>query len=171
MYYDPASPWKQSQYTHSSTLWMCERGKSLALTLEAEALRVHFFHRGHQLHPQTQLPISLLYRVFSTVPWNNGAGCHRCISGDIGHCVWLFRKGRDLCRKKNIATTSYLEKWWAASGFSSLLNPPMGVLCLSVCFSWLIRGGVTPTTGPISSPSLGSVKWKEISEVGKQNWN
>lgn len=39
----------------------------------------------------------------------------------------------------------------------------MGVLCLSVCFSWLIRGGVTPTTGPISSPSLGRVKWKEIS--------
>lgn len=50
-------------------------------------------------------------------------------------------------------------------------NPPMGVLCLSVCFSWLISGGVAPTTGPISSPSLGSVKWKEISVVEKHNWN
>lgn len=39
----------------------------------------------------------------------------------------------------------------------------MGVLCLSVCFSWLMRGGVTPTAGPISSPSLGRVKWKEMS--------
>lgn len=48
------------------------------------------------------------------------------------------------------------------------VNPPMGVLCLSVCFSWLIRGGVAPTTGPISSPSLGSVKWKEISVIEKQ---
>lgn len=44
-----------------------------------------------------------------------------------------------------------------------LTNRPMGVLCLSVCFSWLMRGGVAPTAGPISSPSLGSVKWKEIS--------
>lgn len=49
-------------------------------------------------------------------------------------------------------------------------GPPMGVLCLSVCFNWLIRGGVTPTTGPISSPSLGSVKWKEISVKTRQNW-
>lgn len=45
----------------------------------------------------------------------------------------------------------------------------MGVLCLSVCFSWLIRGGVAPTAGPISSPSLGSVKWKEISGAEKDN--
>lgn len=45
----------------------------------------------------------------------------------------------------------------------------MGVLCLRVCFSWLIRGGVAPTTGPISSPSLGSVKWKEMSVVRKEN--
>lgn len=43
------------------------------------------------------------------------------------------------------------------------LDPPIGVLCLSVCFSWLMRGGVAPTAGPISSPSLGSVKWKEMS--------
>ena len=50
-------------------------------------------------------------------------------------------------------------------------NPPMGVLCLSDCFSWLIRGGVAPAAGPISSPSLGSVKWKEISVVEKHSWN
>lgn len=43
------------------------------------------------------------------------------------------------------------------------LDPPIGVLCLSVCFSWLMRGGVAPTAGPISSPSLGRVKWKEMS--------
>lgn len=45
----------------------------------------------------------------------------------------------------------------------------MGVLCLSVRFSWLIKGGVAPTAGPISSPSLGSVKLKDISVV--EHWN
>lgn len=42
--------------------------------------------------------------------------------------------------------------------FGGNLNPPMGVLCLTVCFSWLIRGGVAPVAGPIRSSSLGSVK-------------
>ena len=48
------------------------------------------------------------------------------------------------------------------------MNRPMGVLCLSVCFSWFISGGVAPTAGPINSPSLGSVKWKEISARNTQ---
>lgn len=39
----------------------------------------------------------------------------------------------------------------------------MGVLCLSVLFSWGRRGGVAPGAGPISSPSFGRVKWKEMS--------
>lgn len=47
----------------------------------------------------------------------------------------------------------------------------MGVLCLSVCFSWLISGGVAPTTGPIKSPSLGRVKWNEMSVVETHEWN
>lgn len=45
----------------------------------------------------------------------------------------------------------------------------MGVLCLSVWLSWLIRGGVAPMAAPISSPSLGSVKWKEISAEGSNS--
>lgn len=47
----------------------------------------------------------------------------------------------------------------------------MGVLCLSVCFSWLISGGVAPTTGPIKSPSLGRVKWNEMSVAETHEWN
>lgn len=43
----------------------------------------------------------------------------------------------------------------------------MGVLCLSVLFRWGKRGGVAPSAGPISSPSFGRVKWKEMSAADR----
>lgn len=49
----------------------------------------------------------------------------------------------------------------------SSLDPPIGVLCLSVLFNWERKGGVAPTAGPISSPSLGRVKWKEMSAADR----
>ena len=46
----------------------------------------------------------------------------------------------------------------------------MGVLCRGVCFSWLTRGGVATTAGPIRSPSLGRVKLNGIS-TKKRVWS
>lgn len=69
--------------------------KQTALTLQAEALRAPLFDRGHQLHPQTQLPVSLFGRVLPAFPRHNVTGCHG-ICRDITHHAWLFRKGSDL---------------------------------------------------------------------------
>lgn len=156
-----------------------ERERVRALTLQAEALRAAFFHGSHQLHPQTQLPVSLLHRVLPAVPRRDGAGRHRHICRHIARHVWLVVEGSDLWGEgegSSLASVLVTTPLWHLAERNELLcvrhqNPPMGVLCLSVCFSWLIRGGVAPTTGPISSPSFGSVKWKEISVEGNQNWD
>jgi len=47
----------------------------------------------------------------------------------------------------------------------------MGVLCLGVCFSWLTRGGVAITAGPIRSHSFGRVKLNGISKERKVSKN
>lgn len=76
-----------------------------ALTLQTEALRADLFHRGHQLHPETQLPVALLRRVLQAVPGHDGAGCHCHIGSDVADSVRLLREGRNLCGK-NISSGS-----------------------------------------------------------------
>lgn len=132
------------------------------LTLQAETLRAALLNGRHQLHPQAQLPVTFVSCVTATSTQNDIAAGHHHVCRDITHCIRLFRKRADLWRReKNNITRTVLCS--LAFGEPVWCHSPMGVLCLSVCFSWLISGGVAPTTGPIKSPSLGRVKWNEMS--------
>lgn len=60
------------------------------LTLQAETLRVDLLHRSHQLHPQTQLPVSvaLSLRDLAALRRGDAAGCR-----DLGYAVTFLGEG------------------------------------------------------------------------------
>lgn len=70
---------------------MCERKVSRALlTLQAESLRIDLLHWSDQLHPQTQLPVSVALSLPDLAALGHGdaAGCR-----DLGYAVRLLREG------------------------------------------------------------------------------